>query len=256
MWSACGAPSTFGFRPVCARMSAKMSVHFRVPAEATPFGDMPPAVREFLATGFSHLAALSSESLGTIAQQVSRWLDPQFAQDYDTIASSLEADIEVVSALVPATTLLASALFSKARPLSVEKFVASAVEAHVLEREHVDAVRAFAETSLEAHRGRISDALARANSSIRIVPSYQSFETTIDLRVAAVDDRHVVTMPMVIVALTTDVQDKQLVFQMTPRDVDELRQQLSTLAERLAHCERMRTTLTALSATEKEKVDR
>ena len=230
-----------------------MSVHFRVPADAAvPFGDMPPAVREFLATGFSHLAALPSASLSTIAQQASTWLDPQYAPDHDTIASELETSREVVNALVPATTLLASALFSKLRPLSAERFVASAVEAHVLEREHVDAVQAFAETILEAYRAPICDALARAKSSVRIVPSYQGLETTIDLRVAEVDDEHVVTMPMAIAVLTTDVQDKYMVFQMTPRDVDELRQQLTTLAKNLDRCENMRTTLNADDASEKE----
>ena len=230
-----------------------MSVNFRVPADTTvPFGDMPPAVREFLATGFSHLAALSSASLSRIAQQASTWLDPQYAPDYDTIASDLETSREVVNALIPATTLLASALFSKARPLSAERFVASAAEAHVLEREHMDAVRTFAETSLEAYRARLCDALARANSSVRIVPSYQGFETTIDLRVAAVDDDHVVTMPMAIVVLTTDIQDKHVVFQMTPRDVEELRQQLATLATKLARCGNMKTALDTNDVSGKE----
>ena len=230
-----------------------MSVHFRVPSSGIPpFRDMPPPVREFLAEGFSHLAALPSSSLDTVAAQVSRWLDPKYPQRNDAIASDLNLDVEVVSALLPSLSLLASSLFSNVRPLSLDAFVATATEAGVLREDHAAAVRAFGAERLERHQASIRDAIARANASLSIVPSYQGIETTIDLRVATVHERRVVTMPMAIVALTTDIPDKDLVFQMTPRDVDELIRQLRSVATKFAHCDNMTTMLATNDPLEKE----
>ena len=222
--------------------AVNISFHMSSP-DTPPFEDMPPPVREFLAGGFSHLAGLSSASLDAVAAQVSRWLDPKYPQRTDTIASDLKLDVGIINALLPSLSLLASSLFSNVRPISLDGFVTAATAAGVLKEDHVPAVRAFGGERLERHRASIRDAIARGSASLSVMPSYQGFEATIDLRVATVEEDRIVTMPMAIVALTTDMKDKNLVLQMTPRDVDEFIRQLTSVAQKFSHCDKMTTVL-------------
>ena len=213
-----------------------MKFQFRVPTRAHAdalFGNMPPEVCAFLASGFAHLATLSPEALKNIASQVTRWLDPaEPAPRTEILAHELKLDVSNMNVIVAAVTFQASALF--AANCSMDTFVAKAIETGVLKEEYVPAVRVFGEKHLGPHSAALNESLARGNASTRILPSFHSLSTTIDLRVATVDDKHVVTVPVVIAGLLTDVDDEQLLFQMTRRDVDQLMEQLEEVTKLLA----------------------
>ena len=203
------------------------------------FEDMPPAVRAFLATGYSQLAALSPASVADIASRVSRWLDPRYP--YPTpaaVATELAVDVGSMDHVISAVTFQATTLFSPARPMSVDVFESGAIAAGVLESEHAAAARAFADR-LDRYRSEIQEALTRAKSSTEIVPSFGNLEVAIDFRVSAVDGSNVVVTPMALVVLQTDVASQYLVFQMTPRDVHNVRQGLDSLIEQFRTYENM-----------------
>lgn len=212
-----------------------MSLLFRAPISEPSFENMSPEVLEFLAVGYSHLATLPPASLDAIASQVSKWLDPACAEpEVATLARDVGIDAEAVDSLRVATLLQTTATSAGVRPMSPDAFVTKAMEAGALKGEHAAAVKRFGDEYLKKHSAEISDALSRAQSSTHIVPSFRSIDVTIDLRVAAVSDHRVVTMPVAIVSLQTDVPDRDLIFQMTARDAGQLVQQLKTVGEQLA----------------------
>ena len=142
-----------------------------------------------------------------------------------------------MNAIVAAVTFQASALF--AANCSLEAFVAKATETGVLKEEYVSAVRVFGEKHLGSHSTALNESLVRANVSTRILPSFHSLSTTIDIRVATVKDKHAVTIPVAIAELLTDVDDEKLIFQLTRRDVDQLMEQLGKVTKLLARSKDM-----------------
>ena len=214
-----------------------MSVRFSLPRSApseTFFEGMPPEVREFLKSGFAQLGTFPQDSLARIASQAYRWLDPaEPAPKIETLAREFKVNEPTMSAVVAVVTLQASALFAETNSLPLEVFVSKATSEGVLDEDHAQMIGAFGEKHLKPRRVEFSDALARANSSTDIVPSFQDLGTTIDLRVAAIDEERVVTVPIVVATIRTDIRDQRLVFQMTPRDVGQLLQELTDLARQL-----------------------
>ena len=223
--------------PPYARMHEAMSIRFSLPRNAPSdafFNDMPTEVREFLKYGFAQLETFPQDALVRLATQATRWLDPvEPAPEIEVLAREFNVDEQCMSAVVAVVTLQASALFAGMNPMPLEIFVTRAMSGGILNEDHAAATRAFAEQQLKPQSAAFSDALARANSSTDIVPSFQDLDTTIDLRVAAVNEERVVTVPIVVATLRTDVRDQRLVFQMTPRDVGQLLQELKELAERI-----------------------
>ena len=214
-----------------------MDAPFSVPVAPSDavFESVPPPVRAVLASGFSSLAGLTGDSLDKVADQVSLWLDPTTAAPKnEDIARDLDIEASAAHAILMAAMFQASALFGGMNAVSVDAFVAKAVSADILHEQQSDAIRSFGKDRLDTRRTTIQRALARSYSSVHIMPSFQSLDATIDLRVATVDGGRPVLMPMAIAALRTDVRDRELVFQMTPRDVEQLVQQLRVLADRLA----------------------
>ena len=214
----------------------------RVPTVAVPelFENMPPEVREFLKVGYSHLAAIPVASLDVLANRVEEWLDPACAEpDVASLARDLGVDVETIESLKTAVMLQTTAIFSGVRSMPLETFVTKAINAGALKEEHAAAVKHFGDEHLNKHHADIGDAMARAQSSTHIVPSFRGIDATIDLRVATVREHRVVTMPMAIIGLQTDVPDRNLIFQMTARDIDQLLRQLKTIEEQLAYARNM-----------------
>ena len=201
---------------------------------------MPANVREVMKSGFSHLGTLPRESLAIIAGQVIAWLDPsEPAPEIGTLARECNVDVSAMDAIQAAVTFEVSLLFNPKHQVSLPTFISKATTSVILDRNDASAVQAFSETHLQPLGAALSDALARAGSSLQHVPSFDRLETTIDLRVAAVDGHRVVTVPVVIATLRTDVNDRELLFQMTRRDVVELMKQLEEIAERLTQSKDM-----------------
>ncbi|MDE2906083.1 MAG: hypothetical protein OXQ28_08355, partial [Acidobacteriota bacterium] len=177
----------------------------------TAFDNVPPVVRGILSRGFSRLVEFPSESLDKIASQLSLWLDPTGpAPKTKAIADELEVHVDTVTPVLMAVTFFASTVFADTSTTSVDSFVDKAVGAEVLQEGDVDRVRAFGKERLEAHRAAIRTALTREQSSTYIIPSFQAFDATVDLRVASVDRQRPIIMPLAIASLRTDVADRQL----------------------------------------------
>jgi hypothetical protein len=205
---------------------------------------MPKEVREVLESGFSQLATLPKKSLKSVASQVTRWLDPSEPEpEIDVLARGFGVAVPTMSRIVAAVTFQASALFAGPKPMPLSTFVSKATSAGVLKEGYATAIEKFVKIYLIPRRSALVEALARANASSRQVPSFQNLVTTIDLRVVRVTDQRVVTTPIVIATMRTDVQDQELLFQMTPRDVGGLVQQLTDVTKRLARCKGMTTQL-------------
>ena len=218
-------------------MKFQITVPTRARADAL-FSNMPPEVCALLASGFAQLATLSPEALKNIASQVTRWLDPAEPEPRtEILAHQYKLGVSTMNAIVAAVTFQASALF--AANCSLEAFVAKATETGVLKEEYVSAVRVFGEKHLGSHSTALNESLVRANVSTRILPSFHSLSTTIDIRVATVKDKHAVTIPVAIAELLTDVDDEKLIFQLTRRDVDQLMEQLGKVTKLLARSKDM-----------------
>ncbi len=204
--------------------------------------EMPTEAREFLEFGFSRLATLPKTSLADIASQLSTWLDPaELAPEIDTLARRFDIGRQDMTAIMSAVSLLTSACFAGPRPMPIQAFVDNATSSGILRDSTATAIQAFGDELLSPHSEALSDALARSNSSTNIVPSFQHLVTTVDLRVVAVYDERVVTTPVVMAMLRTDVEDQELLFQMTPRDVGELLRQLQELSDRLSRSKKATT---------------
>ena len=226
-------------------MSLQFTIPTAVPGDAF-FDEMPPEVSEFLECGFSQLVTLPPESLKSIVSQAIRWFDPTEPKpEVDTLARESKVDVATMKAIMAAVTLQASALFATRHPMPLQAFVTKAINTGVLMKDYAPTVQAFGNEYLEPRSAAIRDALARVNSSIHIVPSFQNLDTTIDLRIADVNDKRVVTMPVVIATLRTDVSDRKLLFQMTPRDVGQLLRKLEAVTKQLTRLKGMTTQRTS-----------
>ena len=229
-----------------------MPLQFQLPpsAVANPFDEIPLPVRDFLATGFSNLAALPAASLETLAGRVSQWLDPQYPHPKTAdIAHDLKVEVSIVDSIVPAVAFQATTLFASVDPIPLDSFVAKATAAGILKEQHLPAVRTLGE-KYRLHHEEIRDALVRAQSSTHTLPSFANFDATIDLRLARVESQRVVAVPIAMALLQTDVKDEQLIFQMTLRDVDQLQQKLKALAQKLAESNHMTVRLESQVNTE------
>ena len=208
----------------------------------TFFDDMPKEVREVLDSGHSQLATLPKKSLKSVANQVERWIDPSESElEIDALAREFDVAVPIMSRVVAAVTLQAQVLFAGPKPMPASTFVSKGTRAGVLKEGYAVAVEDFVNTYPMPHRSALVDALARVRASNRQVPALHNLATTIDLRVVRITDRRVLTMPIVLATFQTDVQGQELLFQMPPRDVGELVQQLTKVTKQLARCKGMTT---------------
>ena len=223
------------------------------PAVDTPFSEIPSGVREALAKGFSHLAELPTASLYVLAGQVSRWIDPQYSRSA-SVALDPPVEAEILDLIVPAVAFQATAIFSPVRQIPLDAFVAEAISAGIVHQEHAGAVHAFGDNHLGARSEEIEDALTRSYSSTQVIPSFQGIQAVVDLRVTSTSKSRTVVMPMAVVVLLTDIEDKQLVFQMTARDVQKLQKRLDVLSKQLDLPENMTITKgTTVAKAEKKE---
>lgn len=224
-------------------MNRIFSLPAGVPSDAF-FDGMPQEAREFLAAGFSTLANLPTASSQDIASQASRWLDPQEPEpEIGALADRFGVGRDDMTRIISAVSLLASAQFAEPSAMGFDAFVSQATNAGILTASSAASIQAFSETLFGLHRVAVSFALARAHSSTRVVPSFRYLATAVDLRVAAIDDERLVTAPVVMATLRTDVEGQEQIFQMTPRDVGQLARQLQDLAEELSRFKNATTRL-------------
>ena len=202
------------------------------PILSVPFDDLPPEVGEALHEGFSHIADLSPASLKLLASEVSRWVDLGHVRPTPIVLDP-PVEAETLDLMASAAAFQATALFSPVRRMSTEDFVAGAVRAGIVGKEHAEAVSRFGSAYLNAHKEDIENALGRSYASTQIIPSLSGIQALVDLRLVGTRGSRAIATPVVIMGLTTDVEGERLIFQMTPRDVNSLLKQLKGVSRRL-----------------------
>ena len=193
-----------------------------------------------IAEGFSVLVQQDESVLDAIASYTKRVIDPSYPLPSASEASAeMKVSGEILIPITAATNMLVGALYSPSPPFTVDGLLAGAVQHGFIQPEEQGAVGSFVEKHLSAHSEAIRDAIFRERAALFTIPTYSSLDVTTDIRVIRHGGKNI-TMPMALVMLRTDVEEKQLVFQMTLRDVVQVQKYLEGVIERLSELRRVR----------------
>ncbi len=188
--------------------------------------------RDVIVEGFSALVQLTEPALSQLATHVDRLIDPncpipprgEMEQEVGVPAGTL-------SSIMRAVSILTLALYSPPE-WEIGRFLDEAVHAGFVREEDRPGVESFFTKHLHPHSEDIRSAMSRDRASSLVIPSFRNLNVTTDVRVRF-SGSNPITVPIALVLLATDVDEKDLVFQMTLRDAHYIRRRLDWVIETL-----------------------
>ena len=193
------------------------------------FADLPPAFQARIKNGFSVLAEMSSDHLVDLVEVAKKSIGVR-QPPFEKYASTFNLPLEDVVALISAAVLAASLLST--RTISAEEFALAAVEEQVAEEVQKDAIFKFAQIVLNQAEPFI-DTLERSRIASQILPSFASLDATIDVRLRFEEGQVRAAVPVVVLSLSTDKDDEEIVFQTTREGIDQIIEQLQDIQSQL-----------------------
>ena len=180
--------------------------------------------------GFSLLARMPTGRLADLAGVAKKSIGVKYPP-FEKYASDLEVSPEDVMALLSAAGL-ASAILLSARVTSAEEFARIAVEEELAEEEHRAAISKFAQIVLD-QAGPWRDSLDRSRIASQIIPAFALLNTTIDVRLQIEEGQVQAAVPVAILYLGTDVDEEEIIFQATKKEIEYILEQLQDLKDQL-----------------------
>ena len=193
------------------------------------FSNVPESVKARVRDGLVVLAKLPTDRLANLVEVIKKSVHSK-NPPFDSYAEDFDVSSEEMSSLMMAATLSASIL--SAGTFSAEEFVQTVVEGQFLEETHTAPLLEFAKIVLEGAYP-FGDALSRQRLASQIIPSFVEWYTTIDVRVRVQGEQVSDTVPVLIVHLLTDMEERPTIFQMTKEDVEQLIKQLQEVKSQL-----------------------
>ena len=203
--------------------------------KSTPrlFSNVPESVKARVQDGLVVLAKLPTDRLANLVEVIEKSVHSK-NPPFESYAEDFNVSSEEMVSLMMATTLSASILSTGT--FSAEEFVQAVVEGQFLDEAHTAPLLEFAKIVLEGAYP-FNDALNRQRLATQIIPSFVEWYTTIDVRVRVQGKQVSDTVPVLIVHLITDMEERPIIFQMTEKDVEQLAEQLQEIKSQLQAAE-------------------
>lgn len=184
------------------------------------FGDMDDRSREYLRDGLKVIAALDDAKWSVLTKAVASFSaqpsDLEIA--YATRATGLSLlDFQLALGVI---RLAYASLFSRRDPR--EAFLDFLKESSILERETEARIAAFTDL-LISEFSALDRTLEQTSLQTDALPTLDEIDFSVELRLNFTGDNQVAEVaPIVVVHLDTDVNNREIWFQMTPYQVDAL----------------------------------
>ena len=193
------------------------------------FSDLPPSVKTRVKNGFSILAEMPRDRLAELAEVVKKSIGVK-QPPFEKYASTLDIPLEDFIALISAAALSAS--FLAVRTISAEEFVQATIDKQLVEESDKAIVSEFAQIVID-QAGPISDAMDRSYMSSLIIPLFTSLNAVIDVRLQFEEGRVQTAVPVVILHLSTDMDDEKIVLQTTKDGIEQIIEHLQDVKNQL-----------------------
>lgn len=118
-----------------------------------------------------------------------------------------------------------------------DKIVEALVESKILEPSNKQTIASLVRALREV-KPSLTDTAARRGLANSVLPSLSDFETVVDVRIGTEGEK-VISVPVVLVHLETDVANQRLWFQMTKEQVERLVEDLKKVLSHITQAEKM-----------------
>ncbi len=200
-----------------------------VPLEAT-LADLPAGLKSHLEGGFHLLATIPVEKYKAILKTVSELYESTGGLRETQIAASLGISEEQVGPLLSASGMLVFEITN--RGVSIEKILQTTTETGLVREEDKAGIAGFTE-AISKSKNALQQAYRRSRLASAILPSFDSFETTVDLRAEFQKEKVVSLVPVVIAHLDTDAHQQELWFQLSQSQLEALTDDLQKALRRV-----------------------
>jgi hypothetical protein len=194
-------------------------------------GGLPSEARAFVRSGFAVLSRLSPDELSALVGHLKVKGGYELFQRSDRreLARSLGITLQETSELAAAAGLVFAAVTSE---VDTNEFANSAVRADLLPADAESAFRRLVER-LEPEKATIRQSMMAERIATELLPAFDDFDTTIDVRLSFEKDSVEAAIPVVIAYVTTDDRESRIWFQMQKRQVTELISKLEKVRAQL-----------------------
>ena len=192
--------------------------------------ELPPDEIQALRAGFEQLVALEAETLNRVVDHTVLEIDPSATPpSRSAMAEANEIEEEAATAMSEALIFLMSSVIVS-EIVSFSEFMEVAESTGLLPDQPETVADLYRQHVLPRHQ-EIQDCALRGRS-LSVLPVFRTAEVGIDVRHSDAGEGRVVTTPVAIVKLVTT--ETTTFFQAVPREIEALREQLSTVLDRLA----------------------
>ncbi len=211
---------------------------FRIPVGTSDlFNELPKGAKHFLNEGLKVVARVHQQYgpvLGNmITETASTGVDPK--------ASDLAAAFRLTedeSQTLVGTISFMKLIFSKpGEPEPVSSIVTSLVSSEILApSDQADITSLLNE--IDQHRPALSEGLRRSHLAARLLASFSDLNSVVDIRLDFDKDQIAVAVPVLLVHIDTDVDDQEIRFQMSRKQLEAVVEDLKQALTRLEAAEK------------------
>ncbi|MEZ2347205.1 hypothetical protein [Terriglobus sp. RCC_193] len=197
--------------------------------------DAPAQIKPYLKRGFTALGSLTDKQVTILADLMKESVDQSGEVDIEDLSSKVGIEPEVANVLTTATSLLIALTLS--REEEPDAIATELLDSGLANPECREVVTRLLQ-SLHDDKGSIKHSSELNDLANDILPSFKSFETTLDMRLRFKGSEIDLFVPVIVASLRTDFSRSNSFFQMTKSDVSRLIEQLEKLRNQIEAAER------------------
>ena len=194
-----------------------------------PLVELRSDTKKDLSRGFSLLAEMPELFWPPLERELRSWVDPRARyRNSAQIASELSMEARDVEIMFGALNCLVMHILSPMDPSSKEDFIEEAVSVGVIKEEDTGKVGEFID---QCAKEDLRVSVACSLVSVRVIPSFSNLDYVVDFRPLY---QYKTGVPVILARLLTSSRDSDAwTFQMSIKDMDWLRLELSAVIEYL-----------------------
>jgi hypothetical protein len=208
------------------------SFNITIPRSERPFAEIvsrvPRVFRDQAEKGFVVLAEVGKQHYAEILKAVVIALESKKAP-LENLEKYLNLSKNDLSALFAAAMLTVPILGEGG---NAEEFISTAVKVGLLTQNLVPKIQPFIDTVV-AERAQIGRAIRRAALPALVLPFLSNFEVAVDLRMGFEQEAVVDAVSVAVVHIDTDVNGKEIWFQASKQQMEELKSDIEDAIKRM-----------------------
>ena len=208
------------------------AIRFNVPRSDRPPGEMlarlPRAFRDDAEKGFTVLAGIPSDRYEDIVQRAIVMVESR-RPPVDGLEKLLGLTSSDVGNVFAAAMLMVPFVGEGTTP---DEFIDAAVKTKLIDHQIVSRLKPFFDVVV-AHAKPITEAIKRSAITDQVLPAFYDINIAVDLRIGFLGDRVDIAVPVAVIHIDTDVEDRQLWFQASKRKLLVIRDEIDEALQKM-----------------------